>query len=160
MIWFIFRTFLLIIASASFITITHPLAMGVTIIFYTLILCFLLSLTGWAWFSYTLFLVFLGAILVLFVYIAALASNELFEFNYYFFYTVTLFIYSILWLLFLIKDVIFYINILPEFNNQVLINLYSDQNLLLTRTLILYLLLTLFVVVRVCETNSGPLRRS
>lgn len=46
-----------------------------------LVICFV---TGFvlsvSWFSYMLFLIFLGAVIVLFIYVASLASNELFQY--------------------------------------------------------------------------------
>jgi len=57
--------------------LNHPLAMGLTLIFQTALAATMTSiLAGTFWFSYLLVLIFLGGMLILFVYVSALAPNE------------------------------------------------------------------------------------
>lgn len=57
--------------------VSHPLTIGLILIIQTLIIAFFsrLFLPSF-WFSYILILVFIGGLLVLFVYVSTLASNE------------------------------------------------------------------------------------
>nr|YP_009515325.1 NADH dehydrogenase subunit 6 [Limnadia lenticularis]AXH81658.1 NADH dehydrogenase subunit 6 [Limnadia lenticularis] len=64
----------------TFIFLNHPLSMAVNLFFQTLILCLVLNTAGGSpWYSYILFLVFLGGLLVIFAYVSAFASNEKFN---------------------------------------------------------------------------------
>lgn len=110
------------------------------------------------WFSYILFLVFLGGLIVLFVYITSLASNEIvwpknktLKINFF----VTLIFVAILILQF-------------KNNNKILTNtfsvktffidLYSINVILLVVFSIVYLLLTLVVVVKTANKNEAPIK--
>jgi NADH-ubiquinone oxidoreductase chain 6 len=54
--------------------------MGLVLLIQTLIVALLTGvLASSFWFSYILFLVFLGGMLVLFIYVTRLASNEMFS---------------------------------------------------------------------------------
>nr|YP_009233073.1 NADH dehydrogenase subunit 6 [Engaewa walpolea]AMA98216.1 NADH dehydrogenase subunit 6 [Engaewa walpolea] len=89
--------------SLLFARLTHPLAMGIILLTQTLVVCILSGeFNPCFWFSYILFLIFMGAMLILFIYVASLASNEPFKINYIY---MTLFVISmILSMLFLISD--------------------------------------------------------
>lgn len=153
-----------------FINITHPLAMGIILLLQTLAICAITALINFhVWFSYILFLIFLGGILVLFIYITSLASNEIFQFSFkivaFFFITVSsgIFLAIILDPLLLdfkiaSSDIHKYIGNI--YNNQMVLigNIYSTNTINTTLFIILYLLLTLIVVVKITYTFLGPLR--
>ena len=62
-----------------FMTIKHPLSMGAVLLFQTLIIAVFSGLILPSfWYSYILVLVFLGGILILFIYVASMAANEKF----------------------------------------------------------------------------------
>lgn len=74
--------FALLGSALIFINLKHPVALGLTLILHTLLISGVTGLAvGNFWFSYVLFLVFLGGVLVLFIYITSLASNEKFSLN-------------------------------------------------------------------------------
>lgn len=153
-----------------FISITHPLAMGIILLLQTLAICAITALINFhVWFSYILFLIFLGGILVLFIYITSLASNEMFQFSFkivaFFFITVSsgMFLVIILDPLLLdfkmaSSDIHKYIG--NTYNRQMVLigNIYSTNTINTTLFIILYLLLTLIVVVKITYTFLGPLR--
>lgn len=75
--------FALIGSVLVFINLNHPIRLGLVLIFHTLLIRAITGLAGGNfWFSYVLFLVFLGGVLVLFIYITRLASNEQFTVNW------------------------------------------------------------------------------
>ena len=136
---------------------------------------FICLLTGFItktfWFSYVLFLIFLGGILVLFIYVTSLASNEIFNFSLNLFISGVLtfrVIYSFLF--FIDKNLI--INYLINYENEILIEiksllienslilnkLYNFPVNLITILLIIYLFLTLIAVVKITNVFEGPLR--
>jgi NADH-ubiquinone oxidoreductase chain 6 len=60
----------------------HPVSMSIILLFYTRVVGLITGLMGGSyWFSYILVLVFLGGVLVLFLYMTSLAANEKFEFT-------------------------------------------------------------------------------
>jgi len=64
----------------TFTQIKHPIAIGPILLIQTVIVCLIRGTTFKSfWFSYILFIIIIGGILVLFIYITRLASNETFS---------------------------------------------------------------------------------
>ena len=124
------------------------------------------------WFSYVLFLIFLGGILVLFIYVTSLASNEIFTFSIKIIFIsiiiLSLFSFIILFLdfnlinsFFINNNEIIKINNLNSFINENTIRLnklYNFPTNIITILLINYLFLTLVAVVKITNIFYGPLR--
>ena len=143
-----------------FLSTNHPLAIGLILWLQTVSIALLtgLSLPSF-WFSYILFLVFLGGMLVLFIYVTSLASNEMFSIS------TRGIIYSssglsISLLIIIIYDTLLNTTLTPYNTNLagILIKLYRIPTCWITLVLINYLLLTLIVVVKITQVNEGPLR--
>nr|YP_009054541.1 NADH dehydrogenase subunit 6 [Caridina gracilipes]AIJ50616.1 NADH dehydrogenase subunit 6 [Caridina gracilipes] len=155
--------------SILFTQITHPLALGVTLLIQTIIICGTTSmLAKTTWFSYILFLIFLGAMLVLFIYVASLAPNEPFSFSSKLMVLLVI-LPSVSVVFFLIDPLV--TPQLPSIESsftlpsQIMNNfstslspMYNPQSMNLTLFIIMYLLLTLIVAVKIASTNFGPLR--
>lgn len=162
---------LILISSLIFTNINHPLAIGLILLTQTVLICLLTgTIRKTFWFSYILFLIFLGGILVLFIYVTALASNEIFKISIKLI-LITFLLYFIITNLFIITDYIILNNFIRN-ETQTLNNLYSyipENSLtlnklynfpvnLITILLINYLLITLIAVVKVTKIFHGPLR--
>nr|YP_009142399.1 NADH dehydrogenase subunit 6 [Squilloides leptosquilla]AKH03062.1 NADH dehydrogenase subunit 6 [Squilloides leptosquilla] len=155
--------------SLIFINLSHPLAMGMMLLLQTLVICAITALMNfYVWFSYILFLIFLGGMLVLFIYITSLASNEMFQFStkmiFLFMTTMTLAILLLILDPLLMDFKMAAADLSPLMGDMyktqaVLIsNIYSTNTMMTTLFMILYLLLTLIVVVKITYTFLGPLR--
>nr|UGW52234.1 NADH dehydrogenase subunit 6 [Gonodactylus sp. SIO BIC C12730] len=156
--------------SLVFTTITHPLAMGMMLLLQTLTICAITALLNFhVWFSYILFLIFLGGMLVLFIYITSLASNEMFQFSFkmIMFFTITVSLGALtsmildpLLLDFKMSSSDMHNYMSEPYNMQTVLigNIYSSNTMNTTLFMILYLLLTLIVVVKITYTFLGPLR--
>nr|YP_010165075.1 NADH dehydrogenase subunit 6 [Phthorimaea operculella]QRN71780.1 NADH dehydrogenase subunit 6 [Phthorimaea operculella]QSL98468.1 NADH dehydrogenase subunit 6 [Phthorimaea operculella] len=169
-----FFSTLLIILSFFMFFLNHPLSMGLMILMQTLLTCILSGLIiKTYWFSYVLFLTFLGGLLVLFIYVSSVASNELFMFSFkmkmFFFsfilislFLSLLFSYNLNWMNFINNsDMDNFFNNYLFFNNENKINLtklYNNQTFLLMIMLIIYLFITLVAVVKITNIFFGPLR--
>nr|YP_010022560.1 NADH dehydrogenase subunit 6 [Sarcophaga hervebazini]QOP39408.1 NADH dehydrogenase subunit 6 [Sarcophaga hervebazini] len=162
---------LLLIFNFIFFNMKHPLAMGLTLLIQTTLICLTSGLmTKTFWFSYILFLVFLGGMLVLFIYVTSLASNEMFTFSIKLMMTtIIMFLLSIYILIFMDKNILMqYTNmeIKSMFNmdsyimenSLSLMKLYNYPTNLLTIMLMNYLLITLIAVVKITKMFKGPLR--
>nr|YP_006883533.1 NADH dehydrogenase subunit 6 [Alvinocaris chelys]AFO37817.1 NADH dehydrogenase subunit 6 [Alvinocaris chelys] len=167
----LFVSSITIALSASFTRMLHPLAMGMTLLLQTIMICVAAGLSSSSmWFSYILFLIFLGAMLVLFIYVASLASNEAFSISTTLISALflALSLGSMLWivdpLLPLLKTTIessFLETSQFLFSTQATLSMiYNPSAVNLTLFIILYLLLTLIVVVKITSTFFGPLRLS
>nr|ADW41270.1 NADH dehydrogenase subunit 6 [Drosophila montana]QXG19378.1 NADH dehydrogenase subunit 6 [Drosophila montana] len=163
---------MIFLTSIIFMNMIHPLAMGLTLLIQTILISLITGLmTKTFWFSYILFLIFLGGMLVLFIYVTSLASNEMFNLS------IKLTLISImLFLMFLILALIMDKNSTSFFllNNEMemissnysylmenslsLNKLYNFPTNLITILLMNYLLITLIVIVKITKMFKGPLR--
>uniref|UniRef100_UPI0030FEC610 NADH dehydrogenase subunit 6 n=1 Tax=Vanessa tameamea TaxID=334116 RepID=UPI0030FEC610 len=168
-----FLSLLLIFISIFMFFMNHPFSMGLLILTQTLLLCLLSSmLINTYWFSYILFLIFLGGLMVLFIYVSSIASNELFKtsfFNksfllYMFLFMITSYFFknNLFWMNFSFNDeMINFFNSFLFFNNELNFNLsklYNKQTYMLTLMMIIYLFITLIAVVKITNIFFGPLR--
>uniref|UniRef100_A0AAU6QFG1 NADH-ubiquinone oxidoreductase chain 6 n=1 Tax=Nepsalus caelestis TaxID=2950591 RepID=A0AAU6QFG1_9NEOP len=163
-------TTLNVIMSLNFTQIKHPLAMGLTLLVQTIIISLTCGLYTYSyWFAYILFLIMLGGMLVLFIYVTSLASNELFSFSILnFTLSVLLLSITLVIILFMDKTILLLNNIeMMKFNmnnlfmeNELSLNkLYNNPTMNITLMMMNYLLLTLIVIVKIVNINYGPLRQ-
>nr|YP_009115082.1 NADH dehydrogenase subunit 6 [Isognathotermes ugandensis]AIZ68268.1 NADH dehydrogenase subunit 6 [Isognathotermes ugandensis] len=142
----------------------HPMAMGMLLLMQTTLVC-LISGTMYKsfWFSYILFMIMIGGMLVLFMYMTSLASNEMFSPSNKML-TITLMTLPILTFM------------MPNTTNNKEMNMHETmmENEIMTTTtvmynqmmgtmttlLVLYMLMTLIVVVNIINVSSGPLRHT
>nr|YP_009560419.1 NADH dehydrogenase subunit 6 [Peckia collusor]QAB06073.1 NADH dehydrogenase subunit 6 [Peckia collusor] len=162
---------LLFIFNFIFLNMKHPLAMGLTLLIQTTLICLMSGLmTKTFWFSYILFLVFLGGMLVLFIYVTSLASNEMFSFSIkLMIMAVSIFMLSSIVLFFMDKNILLQYSNMEikstyNLNSYIMENalslnkLYNYPTNLLTIMLMNYLLITLIAVVKITKLFKGPLR--
>nr|YP_010267394.1 NADH dehydrogenase subunit 6 [Neoperla bimaculata]UIF93994.1 NADH dehydrogenase subunit 6 [Neoperla bimaculata] len=157
--------------SLTFTQINHPLAMGLILLTQTLVVCFITGLLSQSfWFSYILFLVFLGGLLVLFIYVTSLASNEMFSLDpstfmpwvlFFLISTLGIFFFDPILTLTNTKNTDLISSILMSCQQEAspsLMKLYNSPTYLITLMLALYLFLTLIAVVQITDIFMGPLR--
>ncbi len=144
-----------------FLFIFHPLAIIFVLILQTILISiFIYTITQFPWFSYTLILVFLGGILILFTYISNIASNEMFKPNL-----------KILIPLVIVPGLTFILtrpkqNLTSEtkvistdqFRNLTIFKPFSSSIIPITILIATYIILTLLTVVKIRKINQGPLR--
>nr|YP_009630597.1 NADH dehydrogenase subunit 6 [Diamphipnoa annulata]QBR55104.1 NADH dehydrogenase subunit 6 [Diamphipnoa annulata] len=161
-----------ILSSIMFTQMSHPLAMGLMLLIQTLLICLITGMIAPSfWFSYILFLVFLGGLLVLFIYVTSLASNEMFTLSSKAFFLMSVpMIISFMIILAvntqgLMTDTTTgdMLNISSTLNfeeeaSMFLMKLYNTNTSIITLMLVLYLFLTLIAVVTITNIFKGPLR--
>nr|QHD47936.1 NADH dehydrogenase subunit 6 [Kamimuria klapaleki] len=153
-----------------FTQMSHPLAMGLMLLLQTLSVALITGfMTQSFWFSYILFLVFLGGLLVLFIYVTSLASNEMFSLSLSTLISTAIPLLVIPGLLIMTDPFTLLNNTNPDFQisfsdphqleiSLSLTKLYNYPTNLITSMLILYLFLTLIAVVKITKVFHGPLR--
>nr|AWV83884.1 NADH dehydrogenase subunit 6 [Tettigades distanti]AWV83910.1 NADH dehydrogenase subunit 6 [Tettigades distanti] len=141
----------------------HPLSMGCALLMETMLASLTCSLNMSTYLlSYILFLIFIGGMLILFMYMSSIASNE--KFNM--FNLLSIMIMMIISILIVIKlSLNFEYNLYNEnissleLNSNLTMNkLYSMPSGMLTLMMVIYLLFTLIVVSNIIGNKFSPLR--
>nr|AWV83819.1 NADH dehydrogenase subunit 6 [Tettigades auropilosa]AWV83832.1 NADH dehydrogenase subunit 6 [Tettigades auropilosa]AWV83845.1 NADH dehydrogenase subunit 6 [Tettigades auropilosa] len=141
----------------------HPLSMGCALLLETILASLTCSLNMSTYLiSYVLFLIFIGGMLILFMYMSSIASNE----KFYMLNVLSIVIMMIISILIVIK-----LNLSLEYNmyndnlnslelhsSLTMNKLYSLPSGMLTLMMVIYLLFTLVVVSNIIGMKSSPLR--
>nr|AHF21597.1 NADH dehydrogenase subunit 6 [Allothyrus sp. LamingtonNP-QMS95173] len=139
---------LLFMISSLFLISSHPLMMIIMIILMTLYISSLMfMISKFSWMSFILILVMLGGMLILFIYIASLASNELFNLNNKMIPLILMMMMIIPWN--------FYNKIITPMNLNNFFFSYSSLNIFM---IIMYLLLSLIIIINIIKSSKSPLR--
>nr|AXS65448.1 NADH dehydrogenase subunit 6 [Coleoptera sp. 21 KM-2017] len=156
-----------ILLSIMFISMNHPLTMGLTLILQSINIAIITGLTNLSfWFSYIIFLIMVGGMLILFMYMTSVASNEKFKFN------LKIILISIKFMI-IISIMMLYNNHLENmfnmnqmtneiFYNSINLNINKYFNLPFSNIMILmiiYLLITMIASVKITKFEKGPLRQ-
>nr|QRW36394.1 NADH dehydrogenase subunit 6 [Nebrioporus cooperi] len=157
-----------------FLFTNHPMSMGMILMIQTIMISLMSGFYSYSfWFSYILFMIMIGGMMVLFMYMTSLASNEKFKFSK------TMLIIMLFLLLFMVllfntydsmmtnlnmknSNLMEIMNKLMMFKNENMTSLnfmYNNPNFMITLMLINYLLLTLIATVKITKSKTGPLRQ-
>nr|YP_009694517.1 NADH dehydrogenase subunit 6 [Eurydema oleracea]QEI26502.1 NADH dehydrogenase subunit 6 [Eurydema oleracea] len=148
----------MITISLILLTLNHPLSMGLILIMQTLVTAIIIGYMMESFlFSYIIIIIMLSGALVLFIYMASVASNE--KFNS----PINMMIISCS-LMIISFTLLYYLDI-KYFNNNLikndqisLIKLFNMMTAKMTLMIIIYLLLTMIVVSNIAKVTEGPLR--
>nr|QGT34621.1 NADH dehydrogenase subunit 6 [Metisotoma macnamarai] len=144
--------------SSVFMQSSHPIMLMIIILTQTILLALIIWIVlKTNWFSYIMFLIFLGGLMVLFIYISSLAANEMFYFkpNTYMHITLGLMIIFMFMSMFMNNQMTLSS---PNMMSSTLVVMISKSMLMMSLSTMLYLLLTLIVVVKLTSKYKGPLR--
>lgn len=163
----LFSRQIIIIFLLTFLFINNPLIIGFILIVIRMIIrvnMFILSTTPWI--SYILVIIFLSGIIIIFIYIARLATNEPLKIK---FTSISLFI--------MLRPLILviYLSYKNNYKNIINLNILRDSKISprfkliyktyrhisneITIIIIIYLLVVLIAAVKITLTNHLPLRR-
>lgn len=154
-----------------FLKFSHPLSLLIIILIQTFILILIIGIISNSfWFSYILFLVFIGGLLILFTYIVSLIYNEKFNIkiknnNFIIIIIITLTILIIIY--FYPNFNILNNNELLNYNSTInftetpfiyLIKIFNLPNNLITLFIIRYLFFILIIIIKLTNFHYGPFR--
>nr|UHA55343.1 NADH dehydrogenase subunit 6 [Dimorphopteryx sp. 1 GYN-2021] len=167
----IFFLFLILLNSLLFWSMKTPLLMGLILMIQTLLISLASGMMSfYCWYSYILFLIMIGGMLILFIYISSLSSDQKFNFNKNFNLKIL-----ILLMIFFFTSLNFKYNLSLNIDSMAFLNNEMEQNFILkmsmnklynfptnkiTLILINYLLITMFIVVKITNIKMGPLRKN
>nr|YP_009725354.1 NADH dehydrogenase subunit 6 [Monolepta occifluvis]QBX88868.1 NADH dehydrogenase subunit 6 [Monolepta occifluvis] len=158
---------LIMMCSLLFIFMSHPLSCGLILLLQTIFTTMISGLMSFNyWYSYILFLIMIGGMLILFIYMTSIASNEKFSFNMKSF--IMMLILLLMISLILMDE--FYFNILNKIfdmkiqnkiylNNLSMMKYFNEPNYLMMLLIIIYLFITLIMVVKITNISYGSLRQ-
>nr|ALO76229.1 NADH deshydrogenase subunit 6 [Pleophylla sp. PLE01] len=153
--------------SLLFSMLTHPLSMGAILLTQTVTVAMTMGYFNYNyWFSYLLFLIMIGGMLVLFAYMTSVASNEKFKFSIKI-TVIIMMMTSMIILTLMLTDQYFtnLNNINPESISMMMkfklsLNKFiSYPSNIIMFMMIIYLLITLIAVVKITDIKKGPLRQ-
>nr|YP_010714151.1 NADH dehydrogenase subunit 6 [Plautia stali]WDD39714.1 NADH dehydrogenase subunit 6 [Plautia stali] len=140
--------------------LNHPLSMGLILILQTLITAMLIGyMMNSFLFSYIIIIIMLSGALVLFIYMASIASNEKFNLSIKnLLLSAIMLSVSLLW--FFLYNKMTFSNNMIYIEELSLIKLFNTNTAKITLLMIIYLLLAMIAVSNIVKTNNGPLRMS
>nr|ARH54751.1 NADH dehydrogenase subunit 6 [Trigonopterus sp. 3 AH-2016] len=154
--------------SAMFIFMNHPLSLGGVLLIQTILISILAgSVCMNFWYSYILFLVMIGGMLVMFIYMTSIASNEKFKLPQSPFPTF-IFVMTILLALSLSQDkfLMFQFNIsnmtipfMQNIDNFYINKYFNYPGMFMLISLMVYLLITLIATVKITDKSNSSLRQ-
>nr|YP_514772.1 NADH dehydrogenase subunit 6 [Watasenia scintillans]AIL50384.1 NADH dehydrogenase subunit 6 [Watasenia scintillans]BAD52103.1 NADH dehydrogenase subunit 6 [Watasenia scintillans]BAE80020.1 NADH dehydrogenase subunit 6 [Watasenia scintillans] len=150
--------------SSVCLMVIQPLSLGFMLMMLTFCVSALVSMVTFSWYGYLLFLVYIGGLLVMFMYVISLIPNLIFLSSKVSMYFFVIFISFVFMNFFVFKDFIssemksFY---LFEYSNMSMggssmIMMYD--NFMCYLLLAIVLLFVLISVVKICYYCEGPLR--
>nr|QNJ60037.1 NADH dehydrogenase subunit 6 [Amblytropidia mysteca] len=160
------------IMNINLVKLNHPMSMMMFIILQTLLVGLMVgTMMESFWLSYILFLTFLGGMLVLFIYITSIASNEMFN-PKSIIMMIMLISSMILMMILTMIDKTMFMDLLKNtetinINNSInyeemtssLEKLYNKPTFIITMMMMIYLFLALVAVVKITNINQGPIRK-
>lgn len=160
----------------TLLRVQHPIIITIILIIYNIIIFFNLSIWKIRYmFSIILFIIIISGLLIIFIYFSSLISNDQIQFslNLSSFFIITLLTISLILithyqinyssppniLLQTLSDILS----IPKINDSILLSfllIYSFPHSLLVALSIIYLLITLFIIIKICNiTLNKSLRK-
>nr|APX39686.1 NADH dehydrogenase subunit 6 [Aphthona euphorbiae] len=157
----------MLLNSILFILFKHPLTCGMILLSQTILTAMITGLMNYNfWYSYILFLIMVGGMLILFIYMTSIASNEKFKFNNKVIIWLIIF-FSIFFILNFMD--LFYMNynnnlsnlkdLLLNENNMSMKKYFNFPNYFIMFSMIIYLFVTLIAIVKITNFSYGALRQ-
>nr|AML26492.1 NADH dehydrogenase subunit 6 [Staphylinidae sp. BMNH 1274661] len=157
-----------LIMSFSFMFLNHPMTMGLLLLTQTITVALITgTLALNFWFSYIIFLIMVGGMLVLFIYMTSIASNEMFNMsmNLIIISTMMTFIFFIMYFIidpfyYSMSQTLLESNLInyKDSNNYNLSKFFNYPSMFVVFFMIIYLFITMIAVVKITKIEYGPLR--
>nr|AEP27530.1 NADH dehydrogenase subunit 6 [Larinus turbinatus] len=153
--------------SMMFMFLNHPLSLGCILLIQTILISLSSGFIYYNfWFSYILFLIMIGGMLVMFIYMTSIASNEKFKLPKKMM-IFCMFMSTTLTLIILFSDNffnsmlmnIYNLNQSMQFYNFTFNKFFNVPNMQMMIFLMIYLLITLIATVKIVGKNFGTLRQ-
>nr|YP_010692571.1 NADH dehydrogenase subunit 6 [Tricentrus fulgidus]WBV77312.1 NADH dehydrogenase subunit 6 [Tricentrus fulgidus] len=135
-----------------------PMSMGMTLLAQTILTILLMNMmNSSSWIPMITFLTMIGGLMVIFMYMSSITSNEKFKFNMK---IMILMIFMFMYteeMMFNLPNLEFQ-NIQNNTNNMMSMNKMYSKSMSMTIFMVMYLLLTMISVNKIIKLFEGPLR--
>nr|AXS65458.1 NADH dehydrogenase subunit 6 [Cucujoidea sp. 30 KM-2017] len=151
--------------SFLFMFLYHPLSLGFTLLTQTILISIMTGmLNSNFWFSYILFLIMIGGMLILFIYMTSISSNKKFKFSMKLMIIPIMLIMMIMLMFFIdfyyFNSFTLNTNMLNMENNNFSFSKFMNfPNNFILFMLYIYLFITLIAVSKISSSSEGPLRQ-
>nr|YP_010381680.1 NADH dehydrogenase subunit 6 [Augilodes binghami]UDL72055.1 NADH dehydrogenase subunit 6 [Augilodes binghami] len=162
----------LIILMISLLTpmINHPISLGSLLLIQTTLICLNLSFSmKTSWYSYILFITIIGGMMIMFMYMASISSNEkFFSFNWKknIFFSVLIILTFLIskndisTFKFLMKSEETKIILNEIYENKTMYKMFNFNKINITLMLMFILLITMISVTNISSSFEGPLKKT
>nr|YP_010035030.1 NADH dehydrogenase subunit 6 [Parazyginella tiani]QOX09874.1 NADH dehydrogenase subunit 6 [Parazyginella tiani] len=150
---------LMMLVTSLISILNNPMSMGMMLMIQTTLIILLLNkIMSSSWFAMITFMMMIGGLLIMFMYMSSIASNEKFKLK--------INLILIMVILITITDEMFIETQIKE-NESIMINeelnislmkMYNTKSMFMTIMLVCYLLLTMIAVTKMVKHSKGPLR--
>nr|QDI93385.1 NADH dehydrogenase subunit 6 [Quernocoris caliginosus] len=159
-------TMIMLTMNMLFMFMNHPMSMGLILITQTVMVSIISGvMMKTFWMSYVLVISMLSGMLVLFIYMSSVASNEKFKNKTSISVMFTIMMLMSMLFLFLSKKMIIKNNYLgmemmmiKNIEISQLNKMFSPKNMMITIMLVLYLFMTMIVSTHLVNISEGPMR--
>nr|AKN01348.1 NADH dehydrogenase subunit 6 [Entomovelia sp. YC-2015] len=148
--------------STTIMFMNHPLSMGFVLIIQTTIVSIMMNtIMKYPWYSYMLILIMLGGMLILFMYMASIASNEIMKFSL----KIMVIMFMSFTITMLIMKTEIFLNLSQNMmmnenqQNMSLMKLFNSNSSIMTILMAIYLLITMIYVIFITNSFEGPMRK-
>nr|YP_010478278.1 NADH dehydrogenase subunit 6 [Nesophrosyne sp. 23 GMB-2012]UVI59722.1 NADH dehydrogenase subunit 6 [Nesophrosyne sp. 23 GMB-2012] len=150
---------IMIVASSYTMLLKTPMSMGIVLLTLTSTATITMSqMLTTAWIPMVVFLMLVGGLLILFMYMSSIASNEKFTTNIFFF--IPMIAIMILPIESVMVEPLTNETLLSTLftDNLSMIKIYNKKTFMITIFMFMYLLMSMIVVTKIIKIFSGPLR--
>nr|ALO77397.1 NADH deshydrogenase subunit 6 [Agrilus sp. AGR01] len=160
-------TSLSLMISLTFTMTSHPLSMGFNLLLQTVVMSLMAGMLNINfWYSFILFLIMVGGMLILFIYMTSVASNEKFNFSMKTAITLSTIILVVTPIFILWDSAYLYSELTTILTQKNMMSTWMmSLNKFLTyphniklMLLMIYLFLALIAIVKITKIKYGPLR--
>nr|QDI93346.1 NADH dehydrogenase subunit 6 [Quercophylus gonoporospinus] len=159
-------TMIMMMINTMFFFMNHPMSMGLILITQTVTVSIISGLMMKTfWLSYVLVITMLSGMLVLFIYMSSVASNEKFKNKIKLWMLFLIMLMMSMLFLFLNKKMIiknnyFSMEMMSTKNMEILqLNkMFNSKNMMITIMLVLYLFMTMIASTHLVNISEGPMR--
>nr|UGS80214.1 NADH dehydrogenase subunit 6 [Dagualachesilloides caliensis] len=147
----------------------NPLSMGLILILQTISLSLMMqSLQKSFWFLYILILIFIGGMLIMFIYMTSIFPNEKFLFNHMYMLMIFVSMTMIILMYMLNKYVSLNFPVMELFNSMQMtknssmmntIKIFNSPSNMILIFLVLYLFYCMIIIIKIINIFKGPLRK-
>nr|AYU74290.1 NADH dehydrogenase subunit 6 [Glomeridesmus sp. ITV8918]QCF39648.1 NADH dehydrogenase subunit 6 [Glomeridesmus spelaeus]QCF39661.1 NADH dehydrogenase subunit 6 [Glomeridesmus spelaeus] len=145
--------FIMISISMIFLQLTHPMEMSILLIIMTLTISInSLSFSMTAWFSYILFLIYMGGVMVMFMYMSSLTPNKL---PFTIKKIASIMIFSLLFITFYNYKIFKSMNFKSSMS---IMKSFTFLSMNMTMIIITTLMITMISIIMITQNKKTPLR--